>query len=110
MVIVFCKEIRNGVRADKPTLFVKWNRHRTITRSNLQDRVLLFECPDYKINHGFRIAFSLIFWNCSEIFNLKNTVSFIGDDALSFDSLVIKDKHPAVMNIAIYHIFLLIRQ
>ena len=110
MVIITGKEIGNDMRPDKPALFIERNSRRTVTCSNLQDRILLSECPDDKSNHLFRIAFSLVFRYCSKIFDFKHTVSFIRDDALAFDAVVIENKHPAVMEIAINHIFLLVCQ
>ncbi len=98
------------MRADKSTLFVKRNRQRAVPRSDLEDSVPLFECPDLKIDHGFRIAFSLTGRNRGDVFDFKNAVPFIGEDALAFDAIVIEDEHPAVMKIAIDHIFLFIRQ
>lgn len=110
MIIMVDKEIWDDVRTNKPTLFIKWNCHRTITCSGLQNRILFTKCPDDEINHVFRIAFSLVFWHCSNVFDLKYTVTFIGNDTLAFDTIVIEDKHSAAIDISINHIFLLIRQ
>jgi hypothetical protein len=43
MVIIIGKEIRNDMRTNKPALFIERNSRRTVTCSNLQDRITSFK-------------------------------------------------------------------
>ncbi len=51
-----------------------------------------------------------MFWNCCNVLNFKHTISFAGYDTFAFNSIIIEDIHPAIIKIAIYHVFLLISQ
>lgn len=110
VVIIVCKEIWYYVRTDKTTFFIEWYCQWTIARSNLQNSILSAVFLDDKVNQSFCIAFALIFWNCCNVLNFKHTISFAGYDTFAFNSIIIEDIHPAIIKIAIYHVFLLISQ
>ena len=110
VVIIVCKEIWYYVRTDKTTFFIEWYCQWTIARSNLQNSILSAVFLDDKVNQSFCIAFALMFWNCCNVLNFKHTISFAGYDTFAFNSIIIEDIHPAIIKIAIYHVFLLISQ
>ena len=95
---------------NKTALFVEWNCQRTITRANLQNSILSFAFLGNKINQGFCITFALVFLNCRNILDFKHTISFIGYDTLTFNTIIIKYIHPTIIKVTVYHIFLLICQ
>ena len=63
-----------------------------------------------KTDHRFPIAFPLAVRYCGNIFNLKDTSSFVRYDAHAFHPVIIQNIHAASVQIAIYHIFLFICQ
>ena len=98
------------MRTSKSTFLIKWYCQWTIARSNLQNSILFAVFLNDKVNQSFCIAFALMFWNCCNVLNFKHTISFVGYDTFAFNSIIIEDIHPAIIKIAIYHVFLLISQ
>ena len=52
----------------------------------------------------------MIVWNSCNVLDFKHIISFIGNDALAFNPIIIKHIHFAFIKVSVYHIFLLICQ
>ena len=89
MIVIFCKKMGNDTRTDKTTFFIKWYCKWAISCSYLQNSILLSVFLNNKINQGFCISFPLIFRSSRNIFYFKHSISFIGNDALAFNPIII---------------------
>lgn len=88
VIIIICKEIFYTVRTNKSTIFIKRNCKWTVSGSNLKNRILFFIFRSNKVNQSFSISFSLILRNSGNIINFKNAVPLIGNNALTFHTII----------------------
>ena len=110
IVIVFRKEIGYDMGADKTTFFIKRNGGRTVTGTNLENGKGACVFFRKEINQRFSIALALAFRDSGNVLDFQYAVSFVRDNTLAFDTVVIQNINGASFKIPVDHIFLFICQ
>lgn len=104
------KEIFNPVGIDKTTIFIKRNCQWTVTRPNLQNVISAFVLFCNKLKHSLPISSSLTARVRGNIFNLKNSATFIRNHTFTLYPVIFQDIHSTPIKIKVDHTFLFIRQ
>lgn len=96
--------------SDESTLFIERDCQRTLTCSNLQNRMAPCVSPCKERNQRLAVAFSLLCRGNRDVLDFKNPGSFIRNNAFRLHAAILKHIQGAPFKITVDHILLFIRQ
>lgn len=103
------EEVPDGVVPCESAALIKGDGQRTVPGTRLKLSELAAEQAGHIFDQHSAISLALKGFRNRQVLNFQQTLSFIGHNTYALnDSVILKHKHPAAVQIAVDHILLLI--